>query len=39
VFQLMASVDVIELQRTDLYVTCLQRDINMQLRVENGGIA
>ena len=28
-----------ELQRTDLDVRCLQRDINKQLRVEDGGVA
>jgi hypothetical protein len=36
---LLASVDLMELKRTDLDVTSLQRDINKQLRGENGGVA
>jgi len=32
-------MEVMELQKTDLDVSCLQRDINKQLRVDNGDVA
>jgi hypothetical protein len=32
-------MDVMELQKTGFDVTCLRRDINKQLRAENGGVA